>query len=114
MCDKSYNGWTNWETWNMNLWINEVPDLIDSIYDHVNRERDDFIDEENGYDTHGANASCAKFIEELCYQTFFEHIDREQIYGPASDAISVGYLPMVNWYEIAKHFVHDAGLEDQR
>jgi hypothetical protein len=111
MCE-AYNGWENWETWNMNLWINEVPDLIDSIYAYVKTNRDEFIDED-GYDTHGSTASCAKFIEELCMESFFSHLDDDILYGPASDAIYVGYLSMVNWYEIAKHFVHDAGLEEE-
>ena len=21
MCDEKYNGWSNWETWNANLWL---------------------------------------------------------------------------------------------
>ncbi len=23
--EETYNGWTNWETWNLNLWLNNEP-----------------------------------------------------------------------------------------
>ena len=40
--DKSYNGWTNWETWNYMLWINnneKLHNLVMSNYKTlVNRE----------------------------------------------------------------------------
>ena len=39
MADQTYNGWTNWETWNFNLWINNN----EALYWIVNKALGDFI-----------------------------------------------------------------------
>ena len=39
MADQPYNGWTNWETWNFNLWINHN----EALYWIVNKALGDFL-----------------------------------------------------------------------
>lgn len=40
MTDNSYNGWTNWETWNVVLWIdNEYAIYQDKMATIIRRER---------------------------------------------------------------------------
>jgi len=39
MADQTYNGWTNWETWNFNLWINNN----EALYWIVNKALGDFL-----------------------------------------------------------------------
>ena len=39
MADQTYNGWTNWETWNFNLWINNN----ETLYGIVNKALGDFL-----------------------------------------------------------------------
>jgi hypothetical protein len=33
MADTGYNGWTNWETWNANLWICETEAAYRDLYE---------------------------------------------------------------------------------
>ena len=35
MSSESYNGWSNWETWNTNLWINNNQYLYDTIMERA-------------------------------------------------------------------------------
>ena len=42
MTDQTYNGWTNWETWNFNLWINNN----EALYWIVNKALGDFLMED--------------------------------------------------------------------
>jgi hypothetical protein len=107
MCDKSYNGWTNWETWNTALWIGEVDGMGDAIYEQALKELEDATDDEK-VDTDQAKYALSKWLEGYTEEMFFGHINRDELHGPASDAIFIGYLPMVDWYQIAKHYVHDA------
>jgi len=39
MTDQTYNGWTNWETWNFNLWINNN----EKLYGIINKALGDFL-----------------------------------------------------------------------
>lgn len=39
MCDQRYNGWTNRETWLINLWFSpETEDDVDSIKEYFEKE----------------------------------------------------------------------------
>ena len=54
--EKTYNGWTNWETWNLNLWMDEMlndmhNDGVDITADYVKewvQEEFDRLDPKNG------------------------------------------------------------------
>jgi hypothetical protein len=107
MCDKEYNGWTNWETWNTALWIGEVDGMGDAIYEQALKELEDATDDE-GVDTVQAHWSLSKWLEGYTEEMFFGHIDRDELHGPASDAIFISYLPAVDFFQIAKHYIHDA------
>jgi hypothetical protein len=107
MCDKKYNGWSNWETWNANLWINELDGMPDEILAQASRELEDFMDEGN-LNIADARYSLGNWLEGFATETFFGHIDRDSLYGPAADAIFHSYIPEVDWYEIAEHYVREA------
>lgn len=107
MCDKTYNGWTNWETWNAALWIGEIDGMGDAIYEQAVADLENFIDEGN-INIPDARYSLGNWLEGYATEMFFGHIDRDELHGPAADAIFYGYIPSVDWYEIAEHYVRDA------
>ena len=39
MADQTYSGWTNWETWNFNLWINNN----EKLYGIINKALGEFL-----------------------------------------------------------------------
>lgn len=106
MC-KEYNGWANYETWNMNLWIGEVDGISDAIHEQALKELEDFTDE-GDINIPDARYSLGNWIEGYAEEMFFGHLDRDELHGPAADAIFHGYLPLVDWYEIAEHYIKDA------
>ncbi len=87
MADTTYNGWTNYETWAVNLWlendqgtresIQEIATTADSIYDLQGAIRDEV--EENGPDLG------ASMYADLLNAAFSE----------------------INYYEIAEHLWED-------
>ena len=106
MCEK-YNGWTNWETWNAALWIGEVDGMGDEIFAQALKEIEANTDDDN-VDIPTAKYALSKWLEEYATEMFFGHIDRDELHGPAADAIYVGYIPSVDWYLIAEHYIKDA------
>ena len=106
MCDK-YNGWTNWETWNAALWIGEVDGMPDEIANQALKEIENYTDDDN-VDVNQATYVLAQWLEGYATEMFFGHIDRDELHGPAADAIYHSYIPSVDWYEIARHYIADA------
>ena len=39
MTDTTYNGWTNWETWNASLWINNEEPMYRLAQEYVDQAR---------------------------------------------------------------------------
>lgn len=45
MNNEKYNGWANYETWNVALWYNNEEAIYDMIYDAIKHEEPETIDE---------------------------------------------------------------------
>jgi len=78
MTDKTYNGWTNWETWNVNLWMG---DMLDDMHNDGQEITADYIVE--------------WVLEEL------DRLDPEN--GMLKDLLQ-GAIEAVNFHEIASHY----------
>ena len=87
MNDKTYNGWTNYATWRVNL------ELFDDFR---------VMDKELMDDTY----VLSKYLRE----TAEVYIEDSSTDGLARD-YAFAFLSYVNWFEIAKHMIDDAQLE---
>jgi len=97
MSDQKYNGWTNYETWRVNLEI--FDNLALSEFDGIN----DKVDPE---------LICVHTLAEALQERAEYYIECESKEGLARD-YALAFLSAVNWYEIAKHMVDDYILDQQ-
>jgi hypothetical protein len=86
MTDTTYNGWTNYATWRVNLEIfdgNELDELFDLTLpvEQLRHVLQDYV-EGHIYESGGGNGNIA--------------VD-----------YALAFLSDVNWYEIAKHMIED-------
>lgn len=109
MCDK-YNGWVNYETWNIALWMGEVDGLQDAIDEQAKKLVEDNTDD-GVVDVSQVRYELAKHIESVIEDTFFAHLDMDLLTGPAADAIGC-YKSMIDEYEIARHYITDLEVQD--
>lgn len=95
MSDTKYNGWTNWETWNANLWLEGMEDIAQEYYDYAKGD-DTFDKSEN------AAFAMADYLKELV-----EEMASEQLNSQASmiaDFVNAG-ISQINFYEIAEGMI---------
>lgn len=90
--ENRYNGWTNYETWRVNL----------EIFDGMDAREHFSIDAEDG-DAY----RLSKALEEYANDAIDECGSRE---GLAVD-YARAFLSHVNWYEIAEHMLEDIKAE---
>jgi len=83
MTDNTYNGWTNYATWRVNL----------EVFDGMEGEGFD-LDQES-YDL---GQDLKSYVE--------DYIDQSSEPGLARD-YALAFLQEVNWQEIAKHMIED-------
>ena len=101
MIDKTYNGWTNYETWRVNL---EIFDRFDFSYFNG---ADDAIDPELV-----CVHTLAEALQEHAEEIIFQQVPINQPSTLMED-YARAFLEDVNWYEIAKHMVNDYIAENQ-
>lgn len=99
---EGYNGWTNWETWVTNLWIDEG--LLDLF--EVGEQARHFA-EINDSDPNFSAYELGRWMREQV-----EEFIGEQPAGLVSDYVG-GCLSSVDWTEIAKHHTDEAIRNEQ-
>lgn len=103
MANQEYNGWTNYETWCVNLWLGN-----DQGSDEYWRERAQTAWDESETETSFTRAERATLtlsdsLKDEIEQGASERISDASLY---SDLLSAA-ISEVNWYEIAEHFISD-------
>lgn len=102
MSDKKYNGWTNYETWNLALWI----DNDQGSYEHW-RERASQVLEDKGGPAYIEEAAC-DLADELKSETEDNKPEVSGFYGDVLNAA----ISEVNWYEIAMNWLDDIDTDE--
>ena len=90
--EQVYNGWTNYETWNVKLWMDN--DQLN--YDYWREQAEQFGKD----DVHGLSVVLKDEHEE----------NRPELTGTYADLLGAA-LSMVNWYEIAESLLSDIADE---
>jgi hypothetical protein len=100
MADKGYNGWSNYETWNVKLWIDNDEgsylywrEQVRDAWEHNDHDRDDTI------------GDLARLLKD-------EHEENTPtVTGVYADLLNAA-LSEVDWYEIAEAMVEDEDLKE--
>jgi hypothetical protein len=108
--DNTYNGWTNRETWLVNLWYGDsFGDMVrneveDGVYaEDVEAIADGFSDEYNKKEYVGDMANdMAERYEQWVLETIQEELDK--LSGFLSDFLN---LELINWYELGREVVRE-------
>ena len=101
MADNGYNGWSNYETWNVKLWIdNEQGD-----YEYW-RERTQDLWESNDHDKADTAGDLSKELE-----SYFDE-NKPEVSGTYADLLGAA-LSEVDWYEIAEEMISDEDFEEE-
>jgi len=98
MKDTTYNGWTNYETWNYKLWM----DNDQGSYEYYLELAQDL---NNG--THSKEdiaIMLADSLKDTCEQYLEEWMGDQS--GPFADILNAG-VSQINWYEIANSILED-------
>lgn len=102
MAERGYNGWSNYETWNLALWIGNEEgsdaywrDVTQEVYDDAEADR--------------TFSRIERATLELADRLKDEVTDANPLADGASfftDVLSAA-IAEVNWYEIAEHWLED-------
>ena len=102
MSGNKYNGWTNYETWNFKLWMDN--DGSDQYWE----ERAEGIWQGTDEDDKDRSYDATKQLEDELEASAYENCpDTSGFYGDVLNSS----IREVNWREIAEHIMADAELE---
>ena len=101
MSDTTYNGWTNYETWNVKLWLDNEQSTYYDVTRHASDVYTEAMDMEEAPDAYDLAAWLKDYVTDMAPEL------------PASmfsDLLNAA-LSEVNWQEIAEVYLSDAKEE---
>jgi len=104
MTDQTYNGWTNYETWNYKLWM----DNEEASYIYWRGEAADILRESKPTDVLNANENAIYLLSEQLKaecDTYLEDYMPDQA-SCFADLLN-GAVSAINWHEIATSLIDD-------
>lgn len=100
-----YNGWSNYETWNVALWMDN--DGSDAYWRERAQECFDATDEDDTTEARKAEAT-----NDLAKEIQAQHEEgMPELSGTFADLLGAA-LSSVNWYEIAEHMIDDIEIPE--
>tara|TARA_R110000744_G_scaffold210306_2_gene329402 strand:- start:75 stop:428 length:354 start_codon:yes stop_codon:yes gene_type:complete len=104
-----YNGWHNYETWVVNLWLSND----EGSYDHACEMARNAIAVEDRAQGDGSNGERPFVIGNMADELEEQHRDHPilETASVLSDLLSSA-LQEVNWYEIADHWITDMKADE--
>ena len=106
MSDNKYNGWTNYETWNVALWI----DNEEGSYNYWRETAQEVYDESEADKSFTRDERAALDLKDRLKSEFEEAMPE---LGASMWADLLGAaMSEVNWYEIAEHYIADVDKEE--
>lgn len=103
--DKTYNGWTNYETWNVKLWM----DNDEGSYRYWQDAAQDVYDEAEADDTFTRNERATLDLSDRLKSEFEE--SAPDLGASCWSDLLTAALSEVNWHEIAEHLIDDVSDE---
>lgn len=105
----AYNGWTNYETWNVSLWIDNDQGSYSYWQDRAETAVQDATNDASDDDSADAIRETAAQV--LAGELESQHKDEmPELSGTYSDLLTMA-LGEVNWLEIAEHMVAEIAVE---
>ena len=101
MSNQEYNGWTNWETWNFKLWIDNSEDSYKAI---IYLAEEVWTKKRTNSDRINAKNDLVKELESLANDLCEESVRFET--GFFADVCNSA-IKKVNFYEIAESYLEE-------
>lgn len=100
--DQSYNGWSNYETWNVALWLDNDQGTYNYVRELATEARAESAEHQDRYDTRTPEGLLADRLKDLVEEGS-PLADDASMY---SDLLGAA-ISEVDWHEIATHYVEE-------
>lgn len=109
MADTRYNGWTNYETWNVALWIGNEEGSYRYWQDRTEAAYRDAVDRFPSEDREHWSMEAVNTLSEELENEHEENMPK--LSGTYGDMLTAA-LGEVNWYEIATNYIEDLDRDE--
>jgi hypothetical protein len=107
MSNETYEGWTNYETWCVKLWLDNDQGTYEEVRG-ITRDITSDIDENGSPSEHWTTEQAKRFVLADALKDYVEELNADALDGAsmATDLLGAA-LASVNWQEIADNILSD-------